>query len=685
MARISAGMDFGQAVVQPARTQPVDVGPGVAAVANSLERVGAQQQADGQQLQRVQDAEARQAAHEAKVARDAAERGAAQAKMIAMRDGVSDELERIGQEVQDGRLPKTDAVKAWQDRTSKILADNIDGVPEVHRGAVQADLQALTGRLTSKVGDIVRKRDQTDTLAAITQVQEYTQRLAVTEPDKARQIWLDTVDQLGPFAGLQPGQIAKSKQGWIEGTSYTRAFTAVNAAKTDNKALAVVERGINENPDLDPQRKATLLAQVDGYRASNEARALRQAQHAEIVAQRVQRQSDEAFNVLSGWALQGKQADPSAAAAMISRLTPTAAAAYRAMAAEIPARTAVAMLPLDTQAQQLDQLKARAVAGTSVKLGNEIERREQVLAQARKDYGDDPLRAANERGVITSPLRPLNTSSLDAIAAGLVERAGQAQEVATITRRPVSPLLAEEAQKLGGILQALPVTQRAERLSQIAALLPAGQAQALAQQIYSGQTESGKALGLALALGTARTTYNRTTAELALRGAEALKAKTIKEERTPVDGWRGQINTQLAGAYPNPQQAEMYGEAARLILAGLVAEGAGGTASDAKQAVRLAIGGNLVEHNGARIPVPAGMGAEDVRRRTESLTPADLAPQLPDGRVYVNRVPMDAAAFLAGLPDAKLQYAGRGRYHVITGGTLAANAQGAPVVIEVAK
>lgn len=300
MARISAGMDFGQAVVQPARTQPVDVGPGVAAVANSLERVGAQQQADGQQLQRVQDAEARQAAHEAKVARDAAERGAAQAKMIAMRDGVSDELERIGQEVQDGRLPKTDAVKAWQDRTSKILADNIDGVPEVHRGAVQADLQALTGRLTSKVGDIVRKRDQTDTLAAITQVQEYTQRLAVTEPDKARQIWLDTVDQLGPFAGLQPGQIAKSKQGWIEGTSYTRAFTAVNAAKTDNKALAVVERGINENPDLDPQRKATLLAQVDGYRASNEARALRQAQHAEIVAQRVQRQSDEAFNVLSG-------------------------------------------------------------------------------------------------------------------------------------------------------------------------------------------------------------------------------------------------------------------------------------------------------------------------------------------------------------------------------------------------
>ena len=685
MGRISAGADFGRDVVQPARTGVVDVSPGVNAIAEGLNRAGVQRQAEGEHLQRVQDQEARQAAREAQIVRDRADAGQAQAKLYAMRDGLNDELSRIDQEVVEGRLQKTDAPKAWQERAAKILADNIEGVPESHRATVSQDVQGLAGRLSSKVGDIVRKRDQHDTLSAITQVQEYTQRLAVTEPDKARQIWLDTVDQLGPFAGLQPDQIAKSKQGWIEGTAYTRAFTAVNAAKTDNKALSVVERGINENADLDPQRKATLLAQVDGYRASNEARALRQAQHAEIVAQRVERQSTEAYNILSGWALQGKQADPNAAAALIGKLTPTAAAAYRSMAAEIPARTAVAMLPLDVQAQQLDQLRAQAIKGTSQPLELEIKRREQVLTQAKKDYADDPLRAANERGTITTPLRPLNTSSLDTIAAGLAERAGQAQEVATITRRPVSPLLAEEAQKLGGILQALPVNQRAERLSQIAALMPAGQAQALAQQMYAGQTESGKALGLALALGTARTTAGRTTAELALKGAEALKSKTIKEETKAVDGWRGQINAQLAAVFPNPQQAEMYGEAARLILAGLVAEGAGGSERDAKQAVRLAIGGSLVEHNGARIPVPAGMGAEDVRRRTQSLTPADMAAQLPDGKVYINRIPMDSAAFLAGLPDAKLQYAGRGRYHVVTGGTLAANADGAPVVIEVGK
>ena len=73
------------------------------------------------------------------------------------------------------------------------------------------------------------------------------------------------------------------------------------------------------------------------------------------------------------------------------------------------------------------------------------------------------------------------------------------------------------------------------------------------------------------------------------------------------------------------------------------------------------------------------------RAQAQIGTASGVVSQLPDGRVYVNRMAMDPAAFLAGLPDARLQYAGRGRYHVVTGGTLAANAQGAPIVIEVGK
>jgi hypothetical protein len=680
MARISAGLDFGQAVVQPARTQPVDVSPGVAAVANSLERVGAEQQADGQQLQRQQDAEARQAAREAQLAREHADRGAAIAKGAAMRDTVADELDRIGQEVQDGRLPKTEAAKAWQDRTAKILADNIEGVPETHRAAVQADMQALTGRLTSKVGDIVRKRDQGDTLAAITQVQEYTQRLAVTEPDKARQLWLDTVEQLGPFAGLQPDQIAKSKQGWIEGTAYTRAFTAVNAAKTDNKALAAVELGINKNADLDPQRKATLLAQVDGYRASNEARALRQAQHAEIVAQRVERQSTEAYNILSGWALQGKQADPAAAAGLISRLTPTAATAYRAMAAEIPARTAVAMQPLDVQAQQLDTLKARAVTGTSVDLEREIKRREEVLTQARKDYADDPLRAANERGVITSPLKPLNMTSLETIIPSLVERVQQSRETSIVTKKPESPFFREEASKLGDILNALPVKQRSEWIARASAVMPADQAQALAQQI----DKTDKGLALELAAGMSRTTEARFVAQIIGNGRQKLADLKV-EPGGKGDQARQRMRAEILeyiGDGLTGKTRENVVEAALLIHYG--SDSTSGTI-EADRAVRLAMGGEFVKHNGGNLPVPMGLGLDGLRDKLRAMPFAAVNAQAPDGFVYsTDGRPRGVPEFLATLPEQSLMPAGQlGTYYVRSGSGVAMNSQGKKIVIRV--
>lgn len=680
MGRIAAGLDFGQAIAQPARAPVADISPGLGAVADTLGRMGAQQQAEGDAMQRQQDAEARQAAREAQAARERADAATAQSKLYAMRDTIADELDRIGQEVQDGRLPKTEAQKAWQDRTAALLANSLDGVPEAHRGFVQQDLQGLTGRLTSKVGDIVRKRDQQDTAAAITATLEHTQRMAVTDPDMARQIMADTLEQLGPFAGMAPDQIAKTRQGWIEGTSYTRAFTAVNAAKGDNKALAAVEKGISENPDLDPQRKAALLATVENYRAANEARALRAAQHAEIVAQRVQRQSDEAFGILQGWALQGKQADPAAAAQLIGRLTPTAAAAYKAVAAEIPARTAAAMLPLDVQAQQLDALKARAVQGTSVELEKEIKRREEVLAQAKKDYADDPLRAANERGVITTPLKPLNTSSLDTIAAGLVERAMQAQEVATVTRRPVSPLLASEAQQFGTMLGALPPAERGRRIAQLAEVLPAPMMLALAQQVGGEDKGARRALALEMMFGAEKTVSGRYRSELVARGAQVIKDKGVKEDTSAEFGLRAQIAKEVGDALP-PRWREDAIEAARLMYLGQQAEGIG---PSVRGVVRLAAGGDLIEHNGRRIPIPAGLDESAFRDKLKAYPADAIAKQAPGGQVMLpggKAMPVDQ--FLQALPDAVLEPVAPGRFGVRAGGGIVMGPTGRPIIVEV--
>ena len=680
MGRIAAGLDFGQAVVQEARAQPVDPARGVGAVASAVDNVAGLQVAEAQQAQRQQDLEARQAAHEAKQLRERADAAAAQSRLNALRDGVHDELQRVGEEVLSGQLPKTDAAKAWRERTQKLITAGIDGVPEAHRAIVQGDVQGLVGRLDSKVTDVVRKRDQLDIGANLDQLREYTQRLAVNDPQQARDVWFASVKELGPAAGWDPVRIQKEGQTWVEGTAYTRAFTAVNAAKQDNKALAVVEQGINANADLDPQKKAQLLAHVENYRASNEARALRQAQHAEIVAAKAQRQSDEAFGILQGWALQGKQADPNASAALISRLTPTAAAAYKSIAAEIPARTAAAMLPLDVQAQQLDALKARAVSSTSQELEKEIKRREQVLTEARKDYGADPLRAANERGILSGPLKPLNTGSLDTIAAGLVERASQAQEVSTITRRPVSPLLAEEAQRFGEILGALPIAERGRRIAQLAGVLPAPMMLALAQQVGGEDKGARRALALEMQFGADTTVSGRYRSELVARGAQAIKDKGIKEDTSAEFGLRAQIAKEIGDSLPAKWREDAI-DAARLMYLGQQAEGNSPSVSGV---VRLATGGDMVEHNGKRIPIPAGVSEAQFADKLKAYPAAALAGQAPDGKVALpGGKTMQVADFLAALPQATLEPVAPGRYGVRAGGGLVTNPAGRPIIIEV--
>jgi len=702
MGRISAGVEFGQAVAEPLRTAGgSDPSAGAMALADSANRLGAEQvneaqTALGQEANAREHLQAQAAADRMRLDRERLaeqERMAgarAQARMLNLRDGLADTLSSIDADVQEGRLSKDDAASAWKDRSTTLIADGLADVPESHRQFVQIDAEGLSMRLASKVGDIVRKRERTDTLAAVQQTLEYTERLAVTDPDRARAIMQASVRGAGPAAGLTPDKLSAIEQGWVEKTSYTRAFSSIHAARYDNKALTAVEQAIAGNQDLDTQKRATLLAEAARWRADNEARALRAAQRAELAAQKRQRESSAAYNVLSGWALAGKvpSGDDPANAALIAKLTPEDAAAYRMLAADVPARAAAAMLPLDTQAAQLDQFYAmRAQQGTSQRLETEIKRREQVLAEARKDYTADPLRAAQERGLLDQPLQPLRTDSLDALAAGIGQRISQAQSAETRTGRPVSPLLAREATAFGSLIKKLPIEQQAERLSQISSLMPAGMAQALAQQIAHGHTEQDKAVSIALALGSARTTEGRPVSQLVLKGAQALRDKAIKEEKTPVDGWMGQITKQLAGVYVNPQQADMAAQAARLVLAGLVSDGAGGSADDAKRAVRLAVGGAIREHNGERLLVPAGLEVSDIEKRLKSVRAEDIGLRdlgLPNGMVYIGGQVISSDEFIASLPEARLQYAGRGRYYVRAGTSYASRADGEPIVVKVA-
>lgn len=668
MPRINAGDGFGRMAPRAGIAAP-EFAPGP----QMLGKLGERMVQEGMQAEAQAQLEVRRQQDELRQQRDAADRARASSVLANTRDKIADTVGQIDQEVQEGRLPKADALKAYHTRTAELLTASLGDVPETHRGIVQQDLQGYAGRFDSKVMESVRRRDQADTRADLDSTLEALQRSAVGNYAQARTQALAALDTLGPAAGLRPDQVGKAKQAWIESAAYTRAFSAVQSARQDNRALSAVEQSISGNAELDPQRRAQLLAQIEGYRANNEARALRQAQAAEIAAARQDREASRAWDVLSGWALAGKAADPEANAQLIAKLDPARLAAYKALAAEIPARTAAAMLPLDQQQAQLDSLIAQRVTrGTSPELEKEIERREKVLNESRKDYEADPLRAGAQRGIIDR-IAPIDTSSLDSVVQSLAGRVEQAQTVATRTRRPVSPLLPEEAARVGDMLAAMAPAAQGRAIAQLAQVLPSGQLSAMAKQLDG----KDRALALQMAAGASRTTEGRTVAELIGRGRQAIKDKAVKEDTASESGLRAALAAEIGDALTGKNRDDVI-DAARLIYIGKRAEG---TSVDAETAIGMAIAGKLVEHQGRRVPVPAGVDLPQALRRVPE---ASISAQTRDGTVYLSGGrPMGVPEFLAALPSAQLEAVAPGRYVVRSGGALVVNDQRRPIVVGV--
>lgn len=658
MAKISAGLDFGQSVVQPGRLNEVAVPRIGGGDFSALDRLG-----------RRIESEALQKEQERAIAAEAAERATATAAMKGLQVDIDDTERDIEQGIAEGRIDKTKATEEWTRRTSELIKNGIEGVPQSHRGAVDQALQLRVRQLNSNVADAVTRRDRSDTLAGMTQTLEYLQRDYRANPDRARQSAIETVDALGPHTGMDPAQLAKVKQNWLEGAAYTRRFTEINAARTDNKALASVEASISADQDLDPQKQASLLTTAAGYRASNDQRAIAAAQRAEIAAARRERQAASAFDAAQKIVDAGKVLDPNYAATVAQMVQGTPyAAALPSLLSAAPDRTAFAMRPLSEQRAALDALQADGnTKGWNPQTQERAAKLERIHAEAVKDYGSDPLRAAADRGVLEA-IAPLQLDNMDSFGATLGARVAQAQAVETVVGRPVSPLLQEEAGKVSKMIGMLPPAQKAAALAQLSQIAGPKVGGALAAQI----AKDDKALGLALGLSTVQTTNGRYTSELVLRGAQALKDKTVKTENGPEVGWRAAIAREIGDAYPNEDLRRDMVEAAFLATAGLASEGR----VDPRQAVRLVTGG-IADRAGGKVPMPYGWTEDRFDSALRGLNAGAVsAPQ-----VYVGGREVPMAEFLRSVPDAKLIHAGQGRYAVQAGGRIVTEANGKPATI----
>ena len=687
MGQIPVG-DFGQRVARPMQAPQVRQSEALVNAQNRAAQAGTQiatdmaEQDTRNRLQALSEQE--------RQARDAAE-AALRAKTLTALGGAKDALADLHDEVANGVLNGTvDKAKAeatWRERAGKVLSETGKDLPEDRRALMAAELSRDADRLGNGVRKAVTTRDKHDVTAGMSQTLEFLQRQYRTNPQQATQQAEAMIDQLGPHSSLQPEQLAKMKQGWKEGTQYTAGFELVTAGRHDRKALDAAEKTITTGlPDLDPQKRAGLLDRVSSYRFALDQRDELAAQRLQRKADALMKKAEAEFNTFQAMADKGTILAPEYIDRALQATAGTPyAAGIKALAQQARDVGGLAAQPLPAQRAQLQQIDALiAQQGRTPELDKRRTQVEKVLNGSLQDLERDPLRAGLERGVITE-LAPLQQGGgLPAMVQQLQQRVPLAERVSTWAGRPVSPLTADEAAQLKHQLDALPAKERSGFVAAIAQAVGPQQAQGLAKQM------DGKDRGLALALaaGADATTAGRFTGELILKGqaakADGTSTKGQRQPEVKAAGWRAHAAAALDGVFANAEFSGQVAQAAELIMHGMASEGGGDLSKDdMDRAVRLAIGGSIVERNGQKLPLPAGVEPSAFEKRIESVSADELRGQVGSDVVVAGGSRIPLGEFVKTLPGQQLMPVRRGQYAVIVGGRPVMSTTGQPVLIGV--
>lgn len=670
MARIPTG-NFGQAVASPQRQQRVFAESAGVTEGEALARLG--QQVQGVALDQM----AAQTRLDQDVAAREAQTSAARVRITKINE-LDEAQELLGQDILAGRVRKEDAENEWAARSRKLLENAATGLDQRFAGAVQLELDSRAQRGLSGVRKTITAKNQEDTRANLMTLREEYQRLATKDRGTAVAEYFEQLEAMGPAAGMGADDIAKQKQGFREDTAYTQAFSMVRGSSRDLGAVRQARDALASDgfADLDPQRRALLDAQLDGYETNI-------LQRQEIAAQRAARQQearmrDAAAAYETGQSLIDRgiplSDDEAARLASVTAGTPYAEG-LRKLQQQAKEVGGFAAQPVASQQAALDQVNAQiAQQGASAALVQRRDQLQKILDGSRRDMAEDPMRAGLQRGVIEA-IEPIDLSSVQGLSDTIGRRLQQANVVQQWAgrARPVSPLTTEEAEQVGQMLNSLPVSQRATAVAALGQQLGPQAAAGMAAQLDG----KDKAMALALQYGASKTSAGRHTSELILKGQAAIRDKVVKVDAAAESGWRAQIAEAVGDAYANERQAADVREAAYLITAGIASEGN----VDPRRAVRLAARGEIVEFNGKKVPLPAGMSRGDLEDRMRSVTPDALKSQAADGQVMVGGQRMPLQTFVQALPDAQLISAGSGRYVVSTGGRVVTNTQGQPITI----
>lgn len=670
MARIPMG-NFGTVIAQPAPTVRIpaaafdDGGSGAQKLGDTATHVGLslmdEQRRQDDALMRVRAANA-----------------------ATDREMAVDQLGReIEEEVTAGRLHYSKASEAYKQRVAAIPGEKFEGLSPVDaenysRSLKRIDfkgerhIEALTAK--AKTADL---RAQTDGI-----LDKLGKQAGLPGTDMAALTGqIDAMDEIGRSAYGAAWE--KRKQDWKDNSWDARLNQQAISVRNDLNGINALQQQLTgEYADkLDSNRRNTLVARLDGYKTSLIQRAEAASARADRAAERHLKKAEAEFNTFQSLADKGTTIDPTYIDVVLQK---TAGTPYQQAVASVAKQAqengGIASQPIAQQQAELDQIDAKiAKTGRTPELDKRREQLQKIVRGSQSDLKDNGLRAGLERGVIAD-MAPLDVSTPEAIAASIPKRIEQAEAVGAWAGKPVSPFDAKEAEHIRSTLETLPPKQRSEAVSTIARSVGPRLAGAVAEQL----DKQDKPLALAFAMAGSQTTNNRFTSELILKGAQAMKDGAVMKDDKKVTGWKASIASAVDGAFANEKAASAVKDAAYYIAAGIAQENGGSvSSSEIKRAVRLAVGGDIIERNGKKLPIPAGMEAGDFEKRLQGIPKGDILKQAPGGKVRVAGAEMSADEFATTIPGQELAIVGPGRYAVIVKGRPVVNANGRPIIVGV--
>lgn len=654
--RIPVG-NFGNQVAQPAPGVNVPTGAYVTGKAAAMQQAGQQIAGIGADLLETHS--------RARTLRQLTESKGA---LIGLQD-------EIARSIEAGELDPTKAQGTWEERSSKLMSDQLSKVAMGQRETVGAQLGELGQSLGFRVRDAASKRVQQNIGGELTALGISLER--EPDPATASQRYDQAVRAMGPSAGWNPSQIENNVNTFREKAYATKAYSLVNGARNSMADLNKVESMLNseEFAALDPQRRAVLLNTTAGYKSALEQRAVAAAQRAEIAAARRDRQAAGTLAEVQQIAMQGKKLDPQYLARAADTMAGTPyEAAFKAAVSQAPAGTAFAMRPLPEQRAMLDGILAEGNRiGWTPTRQQMYDQHQKSYEASQREYKEDPLRAAVDRNVLPE-LAPLDVGGgIGGIVQGVQARLQQAQQVEVVAGRPVSPFTSDEALQVASAFDALPPDQRATSIATLSKAVGTRTMSAIAAQLDS----KDRTLALAAALGDQQRPNGGLVSEQVIRGEQAIQDKRVAQ--ADVSRWNSEIAAEVRNVFATPEMENAVIDAALRVRADADVRREGRSIRNSIETVA----GSIVDFNGGKIPLPLGMTESQFERGLTALTPESFADQAPDGQVFVAGKAVPVADFVKGLPNAVLRHAGQGRYTVSSGTGFVLNQAGQPIIVGV--